>query len=200
MVHLASGVRCARCSQTVGNSAAGCTRSFNVLDAVPSSLQPKVKAALHTITNAENKEAADLAIDVFEATYGAGYPKAVDKVLKDREVLLAHYDFPADHWVHLRTTNAIESTLATVKLRTRKTKAQVAGRPAWRWPTSSWRQPKGAGAPSTLPSWSHSFALAPRSWTASSSSAKASDTPRDHYMPIHNPDNSRFCRYVSGGR
>jgi hypothetical protein len=73
----------------------------NVLDAVPSSLQPKVKAALHTIMNAENKEAADLAIDQFEATYGTKYPKAVDKVLKDREVLLAHF--------------------ATVRLRTRKT-------------------------------------------------------------------------------
>jgi putative transposase len=94
----------------------------NVLDAVPSSMQPKVKAALHTIMNAENKEAADVAIDEFEATYGAKYPKAVDKVLKDREMLLAHFDFPADHWVHLRTTNAIESTFATVKLRTRKTK------------------------------------------------------------------------------
>ena len=94
----------------------------NVLDAVPSSLQPKVKAALHTIMNAENKEAADLAIDEFEATYGAKYAKAVDKVLKDREVLLTHFDFPADHWIHLRTTNVIESTFATVKLRTRKTK------------------------------------------------------------------------------
>jgi len=94
----------------------------NVLDAVPTSLQPKVKAALHTIMNAENKEAADLAIDQFEASYGAKYPKAVDKVPKDRDALLAHFDFPAEHWVHLRTTNAIESTFATVKLRTRKTK------------------------------------------------------------------------------
>jgi putative transposase len=94
----------------------------NVLDAVPTSLQPKVKAALHTIMNAENKEAAELAIDHFEATYGVKYKKAVDKVLKDREVLLAHFDFPADHWVHLRTTNAIESTFATVRLRTNNTK------------------------------------------------------------------------------
>jgi transposase-like protein len=94
----------------------------NVLDAVPTSLQPKVKSALHTIMNAENKEAADLAIDRFEATYGAKYPKAVDKIVKDHEALLAHFDFPAEHWVHLRTTNAIESTFATVKLRTRKTK------------------------------------------------------------------------------
>ena len=94
----------------------------NVLDAVPTSLQPKVKAALHTIMNAENLEAADAAIDQFEATYGAKYPKAVDKVLNDRALLLAHYDFPAEHWVHLRTTNTIESTFATVRLRTKKTK------------------------------------------------------------------------------
>jgi transposase-like protein len=94
----------------------------NVLDAVPTSLQPRVKAALHTIMNAESKEAAELAIDQFAATYGAKYPKAVDKVLKDREALLAHFAFPAEHWVHLRTTNAIESTFATVRLRTNKTK------------------------------------------------------------------------------
>jgi transposase-like protein len=94
----------------------------NVLDAVPTSLRPKVKAALHNIMNAENREAADLAIDDFEANYSAKYAKAVDKVLKDREVLLTHFDFPAEHWIHLRTTNVIESTFATVKLRTRKTK------------------------------------------------------------------------------
>jgi transposase-like protein len=94
----------------------------NVLDAVPTSLQPKVRAALHTIMNADNKEAAELAIEQFAATYGAKHPKAVDKLLKDRAVLLAHFDFPAEHWVHLRTTNAIESTFATVRLRTNKTK------------------------------------------------------------------------------
>jgi len=94
----------------------------NVLDAVPSSLQPKVKAALHNIMNAEDKEAADLAIDHFQATYGAKYPKAVDKVLKNRQVLLSHFDFPVENWIHLRTTNVIESTFATVRLRTNKTK------------------------------------------------------------------------------
>src|ERR1700704_3061199 len=72
--------------------------------------------------HAENKEAADLAIDQFEATYGAKYPKAVDKVLKDRQVLVTHFDFPVEHWIHLRTTNVIESTFATVRLRTNKTK------------------------------------------------------------------------------
>src|SRR5918911_1203874 len=94
----------------------------NVLDAVPTSLQPKIKAALHTSMNAEDKHAAQMAIDQFQATYGAKYPKAVDKVLKDREVLLTHFDFPVDHCIHLRTTNVIESTFATVRLRTNKTK------------------------------------------------------------------------------
>ena len=82
----------------------------------------RVKAALHNIMNAEDKEAADLAIDQLQATYGAKYAKAVDKVLKDREVLLTHFDFPVEHWIHLRTTNVIESTFATVRLRTNKTK------------------------------------------------------------------------------
>jgi transposase-like protein len=94
----------------------------NVLDAVPSSLQPKVKAALHNIMNAEDKNPAELAIDRFQAVYGTKYPKAVDKVLKDREVLLTHFDFPIEHWIHLRTTNVIESAFATVRLRTNKTK------------------------------------------------------------------------------
>jgi transposase-like protein len=71
----------------------------NILDAVPSSLRPKVKSALHNIMNAENKEAADLALDRFHETYATKYPKAADKLLKDREVLLAHFDFPADHWI-----------------------------------------------------------------------------------------------------
>ena len=82
----------------------------NILDAVPTSIQPKVKAALHEIMNAEHKEAADLAVDRFVETYGAKYPKATAKLVKDKEVLLTHYGFPAEHWIHLRTTNAIEST------------------------------------------------------------------------------------------
>src|SRR6266849_3171721 len=105
----------------------------NILDAVPSSLRPKVKAALHNIMNAENKEAADLALDRFQETYAAKYPKAADKLLKDREVLLAHFDFPAEHWIHLRTNNAIESTFATVRLRTNKTKGAGFGVLDWRW-------------------------------------------------------------------
>ena len=107
--------------ETIDSSPAA-IKIANVLDAVPSSLQPKVKTALHSLMNAENKEAADVAIDELQATYGAKYAKSVDKVLKDRDVLLTHFDFRADHWIHLRTTNVIESTFATVRLRTQRTK------------------------------------------------------------------------------
>jgi putative transposase len=93
-----------------------------VLDALPKSLQPKAKAALHEIMNAENREAAEAAVDRFQDAYGAKYPKATEKLLKDRAALLAHFEYPAEHWLHLRTTNAIESTFATVRLRTKKTK------------------------------------------------------------------------------
>jgi len=94
----------------------------NVLDALPSSIQPKAKAALHEIMNAEHREAADVAMDRFAENYAAKYPKATEKLLKDRDTLLAHFAFPAEHWIHVRSTNAIESTFATVRLRTRKTK------------------------------------------------------------------------------
>ena len=93
-----------------------------VLDALPKSLQPKAKAGLHEIMNAEHREAAEAAVDRFLETYGTKYPKATEKLVKDREALLAHFEYPAEHWLHLRTTNAIESTFATVRLRTNKTK------------------------------------------------------------------------------
>jgi len=94
----------------------------NVLNKLPKSLQGKAKAALQEIWNAESRELAEKAMDAFEAAYGAKYPKAVECLLKDREELLTFYDFPAEHWKHLRTTNPIESMFATVKLRTAKTR------------------------------------------------------------------------------
>ena len=90
-------------------------------------VQPKAKAALHEIMKAENKEAADAAMDRFQETYGAKYPKATEKLLREREVLLTHFEYPAEHWVHLLSTNAIESTFATVRLRTKKTKGAGSG-------------------------------------------------------------------------
>jgi len=94
----------------------------NILDAVPKRLHRSVKAALHEIYEAETRRDAEAGIDEFVRTFGDKYPKAVAKLTKDRDVLLSFYDFPAAHWVHLRTTNPIESTFATVRARTRVTK------------------------------------------------------------------------------
>ncbi len=94
----------------------------NVLAALPKSAQPGAKAALAEIYNAEDREHALKAVTVFTDLYGAKWPKAVAKITDDLDVLLAFYDFPAEHWIHLRTTNPIESTFATVRLRQRVTK------------------------------------------------------------------------------
>src|SRR6266498_3579674 len=97
-------------------------KTANVLDCVPKSMQPQARRAIAEITNAENKAEAELAVDRFGAEFGARWPKAVDKILSDREALVAFYDFPAEHWGHLRTSNPIESTFATVRARTNVTK------------------------------------------------------------------------------
>jgi putative transposase len=94
----------------------------NVLNALPKSAQPGAKTALAEIYNAEDKDHAVKAVTAFEADYGVKWPKAAAKITDDLDVLLAFYDYPAEHWIHLRTTNPIESTFATVRLRTRVTK------------------------------------------------------------------------------
>ena len=94
----------------------------NVLNALPKSAQPGAKAALAEIWNAEDREHAQKAATVFAAQYGAKWPKAAAKITDDLDVLLEFYNYPAEHWVHLRTTNPIESTFATVRLRQRVTK------------------------------------------------------------------------------
>jgi transposase-like protein len=94
----------------------------NVLGALPKSAHPGAKKALAEIWNAEDKDHAERAVENFRAVYGAKYPKAVAKVVDDLDELLAFYDYPAEHWVHLRTTNPIESTFATVRHRTKVTK------------------------------------------------------------------------------
>ena len=102
----------------------------NVLAALPKSAHPGAKAALAEIYNAEDKDHALAAAKAFASLYGAKWPKAVAKVVDDLDVLLAFFDYPAEHWVHLRTTNPIESTFATVRLRQRVTKgpgSRVAG-------------------------------------------------------------------------
>jgi len=97
-------------------------KTANVLDKLPKRLQPEAKDRLHQIWMAPTREAAHEAFDHFVEVYGAKYPKAVECLTKDRDQLLTFYDFPAEHWMHLRTTNPIESTFATVRLRHRKTK------------------------------------------------------------------------------
>jgi transposase-like protein len=97
-------------------------KTANVLDKLPKRTQPGAKAMLHEIWMAPTKADADQAFDLFVATYQAKYPKATACLAKDRDVLLTFYDFPAEHWRHLRTTNPIESTFATVRLRHRRTK------------------------------------------------------------------------------
>jgi putative transposase len=97
-------------------------RLANVLDKFPKRLHAKAKAALHEIMRAEKRKAAQEAIARFEADYGAKYPKAVASLRRDEAALLAFFDFPAEHWVHLRTGNVIESPFATVRLRQRVTK------------------------------------------------------------------------------
>jgi transposase-like protein len=97
-------------------------KTANVLNKLPRGLQASAKNILHEIWMSASKEDAIKAMDKFVATYQAKYPKAVECLLKDQEELLAFYDFPAEHWQHLRTSNPIESTFATVRLRTSKTK------------------------------------------------------------------------------
>jgi transposase-like protein len=97
-------------------------KTANILNKLPKSIQAKAKAMLHDIWMAETRKEAKKALGLFVTTFQAKYAKAVECLVKDREVLLTFYDFPADHWVHLRTTNPIESTFATVRLRTARTK------------------------------------------------------------------------------
>jgi transposase-like protein len=98
-------------------------KTANVLNKLPEGAQKQAKQRLREIWMAETKKDADSAFDYFLSAYRAKYPKAAVCLEKDREELLAFYDFPAEHWKHIRTTNAIESTFATVRLRTDKTKS-----------------------------------------------------------------------------
>lgn len=95
-------------------------KTANVLNKLPKSLQTKAKSRLHQIWMAPGKQEAERNFDIFIETYKDKYPKAAECLAKDRDVLLTFYDFPAEHWCHIRTTNPIESTFATVRLRTAK--------------------------------------------------------------------------------
>jgi transposase-like protein len=94
----------------------------NCMNALPKSAQPAARAALCEVRDAEDRKHAEGALKRFVKDYEAKWPKAVEKVVKDADALLAFFDFPAEHWIHLKTTNPIESTFATVRLRTKVTK------------------------------------------------------------------------------
>src|SRR5256714_12026315 len=94
----------------------------NVLNALPKSAQPAARKALAEIRDAEDKDHATRAIHAFSGAFAVKYPKVVARIVDDAEELLTFFDFPAEHWVHLKTTNPIESTFATVRLRTKVTK------------------------------------------------------------------------------
>jgi putative transposase len=97
-------------------------KTANILNNMPKAMQAKVKADLHNIWMAESRLVAEKALSVFREKYQAKYPKAAERLTRDEDELLAFYDFPVEHWVHIRTTNPIESTFATVRHRTKRSK------------------------------------------------------------------------------
>jgi putative transposase len=97
-------------------------KTANILDKMPKSVQGRAKELIHEMYLSPTRKAALSAYDQFISSYEAKYPKAVDCLQKDKERLFTFYDFPAKHWSHLRSTNPIESTFATVRLRTKRTK------------------------------------------------------------------------------
>jgi len=105
-------------------------KTANVLNKLPKSQQSKAKRALQEIWMAETKKDALAAFDAFVGTWAIKYDKAVECLIKDRDALLAFYDFPAEHWKHLRTTNVIESSFATVRHRTVRSKGCLSNKTA----------------------------------------------------------------------
>ena len=97
-------------------------KTANILDKMPKSVQPDAKKLIHEMYLSPTQDDAKAAFDEFTKRYNAKHLKAVECLTKDEDVLFTFYDFPAEHWLHLRTTNAIESTFATVRHRTRQTK------------------------------------------------------------------------------
>ena len=146
----------------------------SVLNALPKSAQPGARAALVEIYNAEDRNHALAAVKTFDAAYGARWPKAAAKIPDNVDVLLEFYNYPAEHWVHLRTTNPIESTFATVWLRQRVTKGPAHEPPGWRWRSSSSRPPSNAARGQRTPPR--------RSWN-DPVTAELINKPRD--TPIH---------------
>jgi transposase-like protein len=143
----------------------------NVLAALPKSAHPGAKRALAEIWNAEDRDHARRAVAAFKLAYGAKFGKAVAKITDDLDELLAFYDFPAEHWVHLRTTTRSSRPSPPSGIAPRSPKGPARRPPVSRWPSSSSRPHKPAGARSTHPSSSRSCAPVPASTAANSSNA-----------------------------
>jgi len=166
----------------------------NVLDALPKRLQPRAKTMLHEMMEAPTRADARLARERLRSAFDAKYPKAVAKLDKDWTQLTAFYDFPAEHWRHLRTTNPIESSFATVKLRTRVTKGAGSKKAALAMAYKLLDAAQGRWRRFTATSSSPTFSPAPCSRTASRSSTKTTTTAstrrapseRSHAHLIHN--------------
>jgi hypothetical protein len=124
-------------------------KTANILNKMPRSLHAKAKRALQEIWMAETKKDAVKAFDAFVQTYHIKYHRAAACLIKDREALLTFYDFPAEHWKHLRTTNPIESTFATVRHCTIRSKGCLSNRSRSPWSSSLSRAPRKVGAGST---------------------------------------------------
>jgi hypothetical protein len=142
--------------------------SSNVPAALPKSAHPGAKAALAEIYNAEDRDHALNAVKAFDADYGAKWPKAVAKITEHIDVLLAFYDYPAEHWIHLRTTNPSPPSPPS-GFGSESPRDPARGPPASRWRSSSSSPHKPAGAPSTPPTSSPWSAPAPGSRRANSS-------------------------------
>jgi len=149
----------------------------NVLSALPKSAHPAAKRALAEIWNAEDREHARRAVAAFKLAYGVKFAKAVAKIVDDLDELLAFYDYPAEHWVHLRTTNPIESTFAPVRHRTKVTKGPGSKAAGLAMAFKLIEAAQHAGAQSTHPTSSPSCAPAPASNAANSSNAPPSPPP-----------------------
>ena len=153
-------------------------KSANVLAALPKSAHPGAIKAMQEIYNAEDIDHARVAVKAFKIDYGTKFPKAVETITDDLDVLLEFYNYPAEHWVHLRTTNPIESTFATVRLRTKVTKgpgSRVAGL-AMAFKLIEAAQDRWG--PSTHLTSSRSSGLVPRSTRANSSNDPPIRRPR----------------------
>src|ERR1700731_557508 len=121
-VRLDSGSPCRKNTAQSRSSVALVHKTANILDKMPKSVQGKAKQLIHEMYLAPTRKAAMAAYEQFISSYEIKFPKACECLQKDKEVLFTFYDFPVQHWPHLRTTNPIESTFATVRLRTHRTK------------------------------------------------------------------------------